>query len=281
MSAAGAADLYCVFGNPVAHSKSPFIHARFALQTGQHIRYERELVEPGAFQAALDAFRRRGGRGCNVTVPFKQDAWRCARMRTARAERAGAANTLAWDDAEGAWLGDNTDGVGLLRDLRDNHGVQIRGRRVLVLGAGGAARGILAPLLAENPEALQIANRTPATAETLAAGFRDLGAVSGGGLKTERVPDILINATSIGVQGAQFAAGDIAIGPHTLCYDLSYASAAEPFARWARARGAVRIIDGLGMLVEQAAESFTLWRGVRPATGPVIRALREAQENPC
>ncbi len=268
-------DLYCVFGNPVAHSKSPRIHALFAAQTGERLRYEAVLAAPGAFPQALAAFRARGGRGCNVTVPFKEDAWRCCAARSERADLAQAVNTIRFEPDGRAW-GDNTDGVGLVRDLTANLGFTLAGRRLLVLGAGGATRGILGPLLAERPALVVVANRTAERATALVARYAGLGTVSGGGydlLDGQRF-DLVLDATSAGLRreapllpGGLFAAGGVA-------YALVYGPAAEPFLAGARLAGAARAADGLGMLVEQAAESYALWRGRRPATAPVIAALR-------
>ncbi len=290
---------YAVFGNPIAHSRSPWIHRRFAEQTGLPLRYEAILAPREGFAAALDAFQAAGGRGANVTLPFKEEAWRLCDERTARAERAGAVNTLVLRD-DGTRLGDNTDGIGLVRDLTVNLGLALAGRRILLLGAGGAARGILAPLLGEHPAALHIANRTAAKALRLAAEARDLGPVSGGGLDQlldlpsnllellqvftdsgvmlAQLPgppfDLIVNATSAGIAGELTALPDGLLGPDVVCYDLAYGVAARPFLLWAQEWGARVTSDGTGMLVEQAAESFAIWRGVRPQTAEVIAALR-------
>ncbi len=270
-------DRYAVMGNPIGHSKSPLIHARFAEQTRQSLTYEAILVEAGDFPAAVARFGAAGGKGLNVTVPFKQEAWALATLHSARAERAGAVNTLRFE-ADGGLYGDNTDGVGLVRDLKDNHGAQLAGKRLLLLGAGGAVRGVLAPLLAEQPALLIIANRTVATAEALAEAFADLGPVRGCGFEAltgERF-DVVINGTAASLQGEvpPLPAGILAAG--AVCYDMMYGKEPTPFMRWADTAGAGQVLDGLGMLVEQAAESFYLWRGVRPATAPVIAALRAA-----
>lgn len=270
-------DRYAVMGNPIGHSKSPQIHARFAAQTGQSLSYEAILVEAGDFPAAVARFRAAGGRGLNVTVPFKQEAWALAARRSPRAERAGAVNTLRFEE-DGNLYGDNTDGVGLVRDLKDNHGAQLTGKRLLVLGAGGAVRGVLAPLLAEQPALLVIANRTVATAEALAQAFADLGAVRGCGfaaLAGEQF-DVVINGTAASLQGEVPPLPEGILAAEAVCYDMMYGKEPTPFMRWAGAAGAGKMLDGLGMLVEQAAESFYLWRGVRPATAPVIAALRAA-----
>jgi len=269
-------DRYAVVGHPVAHSRSPWIHARFAAQTGERLRYEAIEAPPGGFAETVAAFLDAGGRGLNVTVPFKGEACALAATLSPRARRAGAVNTLRVE-ADGSLLGDNTDGVGLLRDLRRNHRLAVAGARLLLLGAGGAARGILAPLLAERPACLLIANRSAARAAALAEAFADLGPVAACGL--EEIPprpwDLVINATAASLHGAVPALPEGLVGPGTCCYDLVYAAGGEtPFCAWAAAAGAARALDGLGMLVEQAAESFALWRGVRPSAAPVIAELR-------
>lgn len=267
-------DQYAVMGNPIAHSKSPRIHALFAAQTSQHLDYRPILVEPGGFAAAARAFREAGGKGLNVTVPFKQDAWVFADLLSVRAERSGAVNTLSF--GPGGVRGDNTDGPGLVRDLTVNHGYRLAGQRVLLLGAGGAARGILQPLLMEKPAQLVIANRSAGKALELALRFSDLGRVSASGFAEleERQFDLIVNATAAGLSDAvpPLPAGVLAAGGW--CYDLMYGDEPTAFVRWGREQGAAQSLDGLGMLVEQAAESFHLWRGVWPETGPVIAALR-------
>lgn len=267
-------DRYAVVGNPVAHSKSPEIHAQFAAQTGQALAYERLLAPLEGFADAVARFRAGGGHGLNVTVPFKEQAWRIADRRSDRAQRAGAVNTLVFG-AEGTF-GDNTDGAGLVRDITVNHGIGLHGRRMLVLGAGGAVRGILPNLLAERPERAVIANRTVARALQLARDFRDLGPLAATGFEAleGQCFDVVLNATSAGLTGETPPLPDSLLAPQALCYDLLYADRLTPFLRWAQDNGAAQALDGLGMLVEQAAESFHLWRGVRPDTGPVIRSLR-------
>jgi shikimate dehydrogenase len=268
-------DQYAVIGNPIGHSKSPRIHTLFAAQTGQTLEYRAIPAEAGGFAGAVDAFRAAGGRGLNVTVPFKQDAWVYADVLSARAERAGAVNTLAFR-GDGSALGENTDGIGLVRDLQGNHRLALGGKRILVLGAGGAARGILQPLLAESPARLVIANRTPDKAAQLALLFVDLGRVAASGfaeLRGQRF-DLLINATAAGLDGRTPPVPDDVLAPDGWCYDLMYGDEPTAFVRWARARGAAQALDGLGMLVEQAAESFWLWRGIRPDTRAVLAVLR-------
>lgn len=262
-------------GYPIAHSKSPFIHAAFAAQTGEQLSYEAICVEPGTFAEAVATFRKGGGRGLNVTLPFKEEALAIADAASDRATQAGAANTLRFD-ASGKCEADNTDGVGLIRDLGDNHGVEIRGRRVLLLGAGGAARGVIALLLAAQPQSLVIANRTHERAVDLAKHFRAVGPVSALtlGAVAARKFDLIINATSASLQNQvpDIPISTVAVGG--CCYDMMYAAEPTAFLRWARNSDAGCRVDGAGMLVEQAAESFYLWRGVRPRTREVIAALR-------
>lgn len=268
-------DQYAVMGNPIAHSKSPKIHTLFAEQTGQRLEYRAILVEPGAFALEADRFREAGGKGLNVTVPFKQDAWVYVDELSPMAERAGAVNTILFRD-DGLAYGDNTDGPGLVRDLTLNHGYGLKGKRILLLGAGGAARGVIHPLLDAEPALLVIANRTAAKAAELALLFGDLGDVYGCGLDEldGRSFDLILNATAAGLRGEIPPLPDGLLAEEGWCYDLMYADEPTAFVRWGRNHGAARALDGLGMLVEQAAASFELWRGVRPQTGPVIRALR-------
>ncbi|MDA0423681.1 shikimate dehydrogenase [Stutzerimonas frequens] len=271
------ADRYAVFGNPIAHSKSPQIHARFAEQTGQMLTYTAEHIEEDAFEAAVEGFLQGSGKGLNITVPFKERAWALAQWRSERAELAGAVNTLYRLD-DGRIAGDNTDGVGLVRDLAENNGVILAGARVLVLGAGGAVRGVLQPLLAAGVASILVANRTVARAETLAQLFADDGRVRacGFGQVPAEAFDLIINGTSASLQGELPPVPAAAVGASTACYDMMYGAEPTPFCRWARDQGAARVIDGLGMLVEQAAESFRIWRGVQPDTAPVMQTLRAA-----
>ena len=270
-------DRYAVIGNPIAHSKSPQIHAAFARQTGQELSYEALLAPVDGFAQTVADFRAQGGRGLNVTVPFKLEAFALAERHTPRAQAAGAVNTLAFD-ADGV-LGDNTDGAGLVRDLSANLNFALAGRRILLLGAGGATRGVLLPLLDSRPARLTIANRTVAKAEALAAllaaraGDCVLDACGFDALAGRRF-DLVINATaaSLADELPPLPPGLYAEG--ALAYDMMYARAPTRFMRAALADGAARVADGLGMLVEQAAESFTLWRGVRPDSAPVLAALR-------
>ncbi len=268
-------DRYAVVGNPIAHSKSPFIHARFAEQTGEDIHYEALLAPLDGFARTARAFFAEGGKGLNVTVPFKLEAYELVDHLGAWAERAGAVNTVALEP-DGLLLGENTDGIGLERDLTANLQVRVAGRRLLVVGAGGAVRGILEPLLRCEPRELVIANRTVAKAELLRDLFADLGPVHACGfdaLAGERF-DLVVNGTSASLGGALPELPPGLFAPRSVAYDLFYAPRPTPFMRWALQQGATRAFDGLGMLVEQAAESFFIWRGVRPDTRPVIQALR-------
>lgn len=268
-------DAYAVMGNPVAHSKSPTIHAAFARQCGQNITYTAIQVDVGGFAQALGNFQAAGGRGLNITVPFKHEAWALCDERSARAERAKAVNTILFKP-DGKRYGDNTDGAGLVRDILVNHGGRIAGRRVLLLGAGGAAHGVLGPLLDERPALLVIANRTADKARELAAEFAAFGAPEGGGYPAleGRQFDLIINGTAASLHGELPPLPDGVLAADGWCYDMMYGAAPTAFVRWAREQGAARALDGLGMLVEQAAESFYLWRGVRPQTAPVIAELR-------
>jgi shikimate dehydrogenase len=267
-------DRYAVFGHPIGHSLSPRIHTLFAAQTGQHMVYEAEDVTPERFESRVRAFFAKGGQGLNCTIPLKELAWRIADRRSSRAERAKAVNTLA-RDRDKALFGDNTDGIGLLRDLRVNLGLTLAGARILVLGAGGAARGILAQLLEERPECLVVANRTSARAEALAAEFADLGPIEARGFDDliDRRFELILNATAASLASETLALPDEILAPGGACYDLAYGTAPTPFVRWGKEHGARLSVDGIGMLVEQAAEAFFLWRGVRPTTQSVITTL--------
>ncbi|CAG0966035.1 shikimate dehydrogenase [Burkholderiales bacterium] len=269
-------DRYAVIGHPVAHSKSPEIHAAFAAATGQAMRYERLLAPLDDFFGTLEQFRREGGVGANVTLPFKLEAYAATREHSARAVQAGAVNTLAWRGDH--WFGDNTDGIGLVRDLRQNLGCRLTDQRVLVLGAGGAARGILGPLLAAHPAMLVLSNRTVKKADELAALFAEDGPIVSETARNlaGQSFDLVINATSSSVSESAHPLPwpEGLFVPGALAYDLMYAQEPTSFLRWAEAQGAARLADGLGMLVEQAAESFFLWRSLRPATRPVLEALR-------
>ncbi len=272
-----AVDRYAVIGNPIAHSKSPMIHALFAEQTAQAMQYEARLAPLDGFEAAVRDFAATGGKGLNVTVPFKQAAYALASRLSPRAERAGAVNTLVIDDAEHCF-GDNTDGVGLARDLIRNHGLTLAGKRILLLGAGGAVRGVLQALLGNKPQQLTIVNRTVEKALRLAADFADLGAVNGMGYDELGAVafDLVINATSASLDGDLPPLPASVLHADSFCYDMMYAAEATVFMRWALGHGLpeTAVSDGLGMLVEQAAESFRLWRGVEPQTQSVLRQVR-------
>ncbi len=270
-------DRYAVMGNPIGHSKSPQIHRMFAEQTGEDIEYEAMLVERDGFADAVHAFRAAGGKGLNVTVPFKEEAWALADRRSDRAQSAGAANTLLLKADDGIEA-DNTDGVGMVRDLEHNLGVILRDRRILILGAGGAVRGVLLPVLATKPARVMIANRTASKAIELAELFQAAGPILGGGYDAlEAEPfDLIINGTAAGLSDQVPPIPTACVNSATVCYDMMYSDKATAFQRWAREQGAAQAFDGLGMLVEQAAESFFRWRGVRPQTDAVIRALRDA-----
>lgn len=267
-------DQYGVIGHPVAHSWSPFIHGTFARQTGQAIAYRLHDVPPERFREHVLDFAASGGRGLNVTVPHKTAAASLAIELSERARRAGAVNTLKFEDER--ILGDNTDGTGLVRDLCVNLGLALAGHRILIVGAGGAARGVIAPLLALDPSELVIAARTGEKARALAADFPGsaarLSACALAALPQGHF-DLLINATSASLSGQVPEIADAAVGPATTCYDMAYSTTRTPFERWALERGCERAVQGWGMLVEQAAESFQLWRGVRPDTAPVLALL--------
>jgi len=269
-----AADRYGVMGYPVAHSRSPVIHRLFAHQTGQNIQYELLKVAPDKLEQAVRQFQRTGGKGLNITTPHKTEVCKLADQLSERASTAGAVNTLAFQDGE--IFGDNTDGIGLLRDLVVNRGLSIENANILVLGAGGATRGIVGPLLEMQPALLLIANRTPEKATIIADHFARHGTIEACAFDNieDRDWQLIVNATSAGFKGEQLPYPASAIGTSTLCYDLSYGLKATPFCEWAKAHGAEQAVMGWGMLVEQAAESFHIWRGVRPDTKPVLKQLR-------
>ncbi len=269
------ADRYGVIGNPVAHSKSPLIHAEFARQTGQDMVYVRLAAPRHGFRAELDRFIAHGGRGLNVTVPFKQEAAAACQRVSERAKFAQAVNTLSFKD--GTIEGDNTDGAGLLRDLEQNLSVELHGRRVLLLGAGGAARGIMMPLIARGVRAIVVANRDVGKAKLLEERFGLFGNVRARGYDelAGAAYELVINATSASLQGLVPPVPASIFAPDCVAYDMVYAAGGRtPFLDFAAERGASITSDGLGMLVEQAAESFFIWRGVRPQTGPVLELLR-------
>ena len=272
-------DLYCVMGNPIAHSRSPWIHARFAALTGQPLHYERRLVPLDGFAQALADFAAAGGRGCNVTVPFKLQAAELATTRSERVRLAGAANTLSFDN--GSIHADNTDGLGLVADIERNAGLPLAGRDVLLVGAGGAAAGALAPLIECTPRRIAIVNRTPERAQALVVSHASLALLH----KTELLAldiqapeadfDVIINATASSLAGAAAPVPASVLRNGALAYDMMYGPAAQGFLDWATQHGATAR-DGLGMLVEQAAEAFQLWRGLRPPSAQVLQELRAA-----
>jgi len=271
-------DRYVVAGNPVEHSQSPFIHARFAEQTGQALHYDRLLCPLDGFAGTVRRFADEGGRGCNVTVPFKFDAFALAARRTDRAALAGAANILRFDE-RGDWLADNADGCGLVRDIERNAGRVLAGQRVLVVGAGGGAAGALGPLLAARPAQLVLANRSIDKAQALVARHAAPARHAGVELRATGLADcgesfdVVVNASASSLQGAGIPVSPRVLRAGTLALDMMYGPAAQGFVDWAAQHGAVGR-DGLGMLVEQAGEAFFVWRGVRPDTAPVLAELQ-------
>ena len=268
-------DRYAVFGHPINHSKSPAIHALFAEQTKQHdFAYTAQDVLPGCFSNVVEDFFSEGGKGLNCTVPLKQLAWELASQKSERAEVSKAVNTLALK-SNGTIFGENTDGIGLINDLVRNLHVNLKGKKILILGAGGASRGILKPLLDRTPKTLVIANRTLSKVMQLEKEFQEFGSVFAGcfeDLKGQSF-DLIINATAASLQGEVPPLPEDIICPSGVCYDLAYANKPTAFVAWGENHGAFKSVDGLGMLVEQAAEAFALWRGVRPDTGPVIARM--------
>lgn len=267
-------DQYAVFGSPIKHSKSPRIHTIFAEQTQQSLHYDSALVSAENFTTEVDEFFAQGGRGLNCTVPLKELAWRYADQLTERAKLSKAVNTLVLQ-TDGRILGDNTDGIGLVTDLVKNHGLDLHQKKLLILGAGGASRGIIGPLLDENPECIVVANRTVSKAEILASEFLHKGAVVGCGYEalTGQSFDLIINATSASLSNELPPLVKGILVEQGSCYDLAYANEATAFVRWAEEQHATKNLDGLGMLVEQAGEAFYLWRGVRPNTEQIIQLL--------
>jgi shikimate dehydrogenase len=271
-------DLYCVMGNPVEHSKSPWIHARFAELTGQTLQYGRRLIPLDGFAQGVAAFRAEGGRGCNITVPFKFEAGALAGLHmTPRAALAQACNTLRFD-ADGIFA-DNTDGVGLVNDITRNAGMPLAGKRLLLVGAGGAAAGVLGPLIEAGPAHITVTNRTAAKAQTLVQRHAALAAQHGVQLAAHEQQavgepfDVVVNGTASSLSGAGVPVSDSVLQPGTLAVDMMYGPAAQAFMQWATQHGAVAR-DGLGMLVEQAAGSFAAWRGVHPPSAQVLDELR-------
>jgi shikimate dehydrogenase len=266
-------DRYALVGHPVEHSRSPLIHTVFARQTNQRLTYELIDAEPAAFETAVRGFGAAGGKGLNVTVPHKEAAFALCKGHSAAAQAAGAVNTISFKD--GRLHGDNTDGAGFIRDVTVNQQQSLTGRRIIVLGAGGAARGIVGPLLAERPAELTIANRTQERADRLVAQLNGPQIVACAFAELAELPpfDVLINATSAGLKGDAPPFPASLVGPNSFCYDLVYGTADTPFVTWAKGHGAERAVQGWGMLVEQAAEAFAIWRGIRPDTKPLLKQI--------
>ena len=267
-------DRYAVFGHPIKHSKSPLIHKIFAEQTGQKLEYSAQEVTAEQFPGAVAEFFAKGGKGLNCTIPLKELAWAYAEVKTGRAQISKAVNTLALQEV-GSILGDNTDGIGLVTDLINNNGVKLAGSRVLILGAGGASRGIIAPILEESVQSIVIANRTVDKAFNLATEFHTKGSIKGCSFKDlmDQQFDLIINATSTSLSDQLPPLPEALLAINGVCYDLAYSDKPTVFVRWGQENHALKSLDGLGMLVEQAAEAFFIWRGVRPKTRPVIELL--------
>ena len=268
-------DHYAVIGNPVNHSKSPLIHTEFAKQTGQDLDYITRKIPLDGLASGLKQLQAEGFKGINITVPFKEQAWLQVSDKSAHAQRAGAVNTIIFND-DGTLTGDNTDGMGLCRDLINNHQIEIKGKRLLLLGAGGAARGVIEPLLKYQPSSLFIANRTASKATDLCTLFAAFGHVDGGGYDAISGSfDVIINATAASLNGEVPPLPENILNPNGVCYDMMYSDSDTAFIIWAKQHGAIKAIDGLGMLVEQAAISFQLWRGIQPETKAVIMLIRQ------
>lgn len=273
-------DQYAVIGNPIEHSKSPIIHGMFAQQTDDALSYDTILSPLDGFVDTVKKFQQQGGKGLNVTVPFKEEAWKLADELSDYAQYAGAVNTLMFKQ-DGSIYGANTDGIGLVRDLRDNYNIELQGKRVLLLGAGGAAKGVVQPLLEQGIKALIIANRTEERATTLASDFMEsakkLGSEIQGGsyndLREQEQFDLILNATAASLQGIMPPMPESCLYDQSVCYDLMYAGKPTAFEYWCEDNGAALVFNGLGMLVEQAAESYSIWRGTQPATKPVLNSL--------
>ena len=267
-------DQYAVIGNPIAHSKSPFIHSLYAKQTKQCMQYEALCFELDNFKQQLLAYFESGGLGANVTVPFKEAAWAACDTLSERASLAGAVNTLSYE--KGSIKGDNTDGLGLVTDLINNHDFSFANKRILILGAGGAVRGVLKPLIDQQPLSITVANRTLAKANVLVELFSDYFNITACQLsELSEQYDLVINGTSSSLSNERLPVSDVIVGQHTVLYDMMYAKALTQFNRWGLDLGAHKAIDGLGMLVGQAAESFYIWRGIRPETSSVINLVRD------
>ena len=271
-------DQYAVFGNPIKQSKSPFIHTLFAKQTAQNIVHRAIEAPLDNFTETLQQFFSTQGKGCNITVPFKEQAFLYAQQLTERAQLAGAVNTLKLTD-DGLVIGDNTDGAGLVLDLKNNH-INLKDARILLIGSGGAARGVCSPLLAESPKQLIITNRTFAKAQTLSSIFNELGNITACEMnKLSGEFDLIINSTSASLHGEVPQISSDLIQPETAIYDMMYSTQATAFNAWAKKHGARKTIDGLGMLVGQAAESFAIWRGIKPSAKQVLIELRHNLAN--
>lgn len=268
-------DHYAVIGNPISHSKSPLIHTEFAQQTEQDLDYIAREMPLDNLELGLKQLQAEGFKGINITVPFKEIAWQLVENKSDHAQRAGAINTIVFND-DGSLYGDNTDGIGLCRDLTDNNQVELTGKRVLLLGAGGAARGVIEPLLSYSPQQLIIANRTASKAQGLAKLFNEFGTISGIGFdEITGTFDVVINATSASLHGEVPPLPDTLLNDNACCYDMMYSNTDTAFIIWAKQYGAAKTIDGLGMLVEQAAEAFRVWRGVKPTTQNIINNIRD------
>ena len=269
-------DQYAVMGNPIAHSKSPFIHSLFARQTGQNLNYHSLLVDVNKFESSVREFVKNNGKGLNITVPFKQQAWELVDERSRCAEKAGAVNTISVKEL-GYLIGDNTDGVGLVNDLQNNLNFSLKDKKILVLGAGGAVRGVLGPMLEQEPETIWVANRTVSKAQVLENLFSEDGSIKGVGFDdlSGLDFDLVINGTAASLSGDLPPIPATAV-KNACCYDMMYAKTDTVFMAWAKEQAARQVWDGLGMLVEQAAESFFIWRGVRPETGNVIKQVRNS-----
>lgn len=266
-------DHYAVIGNPIAHSKSPLIHQAFARQLGIALSYTAELIPLAGLEQGLMTLQEKGFKGLNVTVPFKEQVWQCLATKSDHATLAGAVNTVIFN-ADGSRYGDNTDGIGLCQDLTQNHGIELAGKRILLLGAGGAARGVIQPLLDHLPAALIIANRTVSKADNIVTLFANESLSAVGFEQVSGSFDLIINATSASLEGKVPPIPTTAITSQTCCYDMMYSDNDTAFILWAKTLHAAKTIDGLGMLVEQAAESFRLWHGIKPETKNVIKQLR-------
>lgn len=269
-------DHYAVIGNPISHSKSPLIHTAFAQQTQQNLDYIAKEIPLDNLAVGLQKLQQQGFKGINITVPFKEQAWQMVSDKSEHAQRAGAINTILFNE-DGSLTGDNTDGIGLCRDLVNNHHIELKDKRVLLLGAGGAARGVIEPLLHYQPSELFIANRTANKARDLCGLFADFGHINGGGYDALFGSfDVIINATAASLNGEVPPLPDSILNKNGVCYDMMYSDTDTAFISWAKQHGAAKAIDGLGMLVEQAAEAFRLWRGIQPETKTVIMQIRQS-----